>query len=206
MSTKIGGLSQQRLRIVIGGYLGLLPGGGITWDYLQYPLGFAELGHDVYYIEDTGQWPVFQKNGDGSDCTANVRHLASVMGAFGFQGRWAYRDAPTDQWFGLSAARVEELCRSADVFLNISYSTVLRDEYREIPVRILLDSDPMFTQIQNPERFAKAAEWHSDFVTFGEHIGQPDCRIPTRGLPWRASRSACSTGLSAVIAAAATRP
>ena len=30
-----------RLRIVVGGYLGLLPAGGVAWDYVQYPLGFA---------------------------------------------------------------------------------------------------------------------------------------------------------------------
>lgn len=30
-----------RLRIVVGGYIGLLPAGGITWDYVQYPVGFA---------------------------------------------------------------------------------------------------------------------------------------------------------------------
>jgi hypothetical protein len=23
--------------------------GGVAWDYLQYPLGLARLGHDVYY-------------------------------------------------------------------------------------------------------------------------------------------------------------
>jgi hypothetical protein len=61
---------KKDVRIIVGGFLGLLQAGGVTWDYLQYPLGFAGLGCDVYYIEDTGLWPVYQAEAtvDG-DCT-----------------------------------------------------------------------------------------------------------------------------------------
>ena len=47
----------SRLRIVVTGLIAQYPLGGVTWDYFQYVLGLARLGHDVYYIEDTGQWP-----------------------------------------------------------------------------------------------------------------------------------------------------
>src|SRR5688572_28741317 len=100
----------DRLRIVVGGYLGRLPAGGVTWDYLQYPLGFAAMGHDVYYIEDTGLWPVYQTGGEAGDCAGNVRHLAAVMDAFGLGERWAYRDAVTNDWFGRTAEQVREIC------------------------------------------------------------------------------------------------
>ena len=46
----------QKLRIIVGGFIGVMPAGGITWDYVQYPVGFKALGHDVYYIEDTLQY------------------------------------------------------------------------------------------------------------------------------------------------------
>ena len=33
----------NKLRIVVGGYIGLYPTGGATWDYIQYPLGLRIL-------------------------------------------------------------------------------------------------------------------------------------------------------------------
>ena len=47
----------KRLRIIVTGLVGLHPLGGVAWDYFQYVLGLAKLGHDVYYHEDTGSWP-----------------------------------------------------------------------------------------------------------------------------------------------------
>ncbi len=70
----------KKLRIIVGGYLGLLPAGGVTWDYVQYLLSFAELGHDVFYIEDTRLYPIFQKAGsDWNDSSSCVGHLRAVM-------------------------------------------------------------------------------------------------------------------------------
>lgn len=43
----------QRLRIIVGGLVGQFPLGGVAWDYFHYVLGLHELGHDVYYHEDT---------------------------------------------------------------------------------------------------------------------------------------------------------
>jgi hypothetical protein len=194
----------SRLRIIVGGYLGLLPAGGVTWDYVQYPAGFSALGHDTYYLEDTRLWPVYQVGNDGgADCSANVRHLAAVMDAFGLSGRWAYRDEVSGKCFGLSEEALHGLCRSADVFVNISCSTVLRDEYRAIPVRILVDSDPMFTQIQSASQAAftpgqtgmrELVNGHTHHFTFGENIGAADCRIPACGVTWRPTRQPICLG------------
>ena len=135
--------------IIVGGFIGLLPAGGVTWDYLQYPLGFSLLGHDVYYIEDTRLYPVYQRAGsDWNDASSCIEHLKQVMKHFGFEDRWAYRDEASGKCFGLSEKKIESICAAADVFVNVSCSTFLRDEYLSIPVRILIDSDPMFTQIQ----------------------------------------------------------
>ena len=43
----------SQLRIIVTGLLTQYPLGGVTWDYFQYVLGLAQLGHDVYYFEDT---------------------------------------------------------------------------------------------------------------------------------------------------------
>ena len=79
-----------RMRIVVGGYIGLYPTGGATIDYLQYPLGLMLMGHDVYYIEDTMQYPVFQKQGDAwDDASFCVNYLKEIMEAHGFKDKWA---------------------------------------------------------------------------------------------------------------------
>lgn len=188
----------KRLRIIVGGFLGLLPAGGVTWDYVQYPVGFAELGHDVFYIEDTRLYPIYQKAGsDWNDCSSCVEHLRAVMEFFGMKERWAYRDEASGKCFGLSEEKVKEIARTADVFVNISCSTFMRDEYERIPARVLIDSDPMFTQIQylSEQMFTPGESGlrgmvsaHNYLFTFGENIGADDCRIPTCALDWRPTR------------------
>jgi hypothetical protein len=192
------GRTEEKLRIVVGGYLGLLPAGGVTWDYVQYPLGLSLLGHDVYYIEDTRVWPVYQTNNDGgADCSANVAYLRDLMESFGLQDRWAYRDEVTGQCFGMSEAAVRDVCGSADLFINISCSTYLRDEYLRIPVRVLIDSDPMFTQVQYVTQVAFSpgapgmrhlVEGHTHHFTFGENVGGSDSLVPLCGVDWKPTR------------------
>ena len=188
----------RKLRIIIGGFLGLFPAGGVTWDYIQYPLGLALLGHDVYYIEDTRLYPVYQKPGSNwNDCTSCVEHLQSVMKYFNMNDRWAYRDEASGTSFGLSETKIKELCGSADIFINISCSTVMREEYLKIPKRILIDSDPMFTQIQYASQqmftpgqpgLRSLLHAHNYLFTFGENIGANDCLIPHDELQWHTTR------------------
>jgi hypothetical protein len=187
-----------RLRIIVGGYLGLMPAGGVTWDYVQYPAGFAALGHDVYYVEDTRLWPIYTAGANGlAGAGPLMPHLAGVMADFGLGDRWAYRDEVSGRYFGLSEQRVREVCRSADVFVNVSCSTFLRDEYRAVPVRILIDSDPMFTQVQYQAQVSvmpgepgmrEAINGHTHHFTFGENVGQSECRMPGCGVAWRRTR------------------
>ena len=189
----------KKLRIIVGGYIGLYPTGGATWDYIQYPLGLKMLGHDVYYIEDTMQYPIYQANGaKWNDASACVQYLKEMMEGFGFKDRWAYKDIASGQCFGMSEERVQNICKSADIFINISCSTFLRDEYLNIPIRILIDSDPMFTQIQYVQELIGVADkdWktrqlvnnHNFLFSFGENIGKPDCKIPVFEYKWNATR------------------
>lgn len=187
-----------KARIIVGGFLGLLPAGGVTWDYVQYPVGLAALGYDVFYIEDTRLWPVYQTDSEGgADCSANVAHLAGVMEAFDLADRWAYRDEMSGECFGLSEQRVTEVCRTADILVNISCATFMREEYHAIPIRLLIDSDPMFTQLQyvmqtgfTPGRpgMREMVDAHTHHFTFGENVGAHDCRMPACGITWRPTR------------------
>ena len=44
----------DRLTVLVLGYLVRGPLGGMAWHHLQYVLGLAALGHDVYFLEDSG--------------------------------------------------------------------------------------------------------------------------------------------------------
>ena len=63
------------LKVIVTGLIGQYPLGGVTWDYLQYVLGLQQLGHDVYYFEDTGQWPYNPvEGGVAGDCSFNAEY------------------------------------------------------------------------------------------------------------------------------------
>ena len=102
------------MRILVTGLVGQYAFGGVAWDYLQFVEGFRQLGHDVFYLEDTGMWPYDPVNNTvTSDCSYNVRYLADVMERLGLAGRWSYRNGADGSLHGAAFA-------GADVFLNVS--------------------------------------------------------------------------------------
>ena len=46
--------TSSRLRIIVLGYIVRGPVGGLAWHHLQYVMGLAHCGHDVYFAEDSG--------------------------------------------------------------------------------------------------------------------------------------------------------
>lgn len=188
----------EKLRIVVGGFIGLYPSGGVTWDYIQYVLGLRALGHDVYYIEDTGQYSnyrITEKAWD--DPFDSVEYLRKIMADFSLSENWAYRDTFSGLCYGLPFTRIIEICSKADVFINISDANIYRDEYGKISKRVLIDSDPMFTQLQVNETLRQDERYpvkkfsiyeYNYHFTFGENFGAMDCRIPKLGLQWTSTR------------------
>src|SRR5918992_4284938 len=43
------------VKVLVAGIIARYPFGGVTWCSLMYLLGLRDLGHDVFYIEDTGE-------------------------------------------------------------------------------------------------------------------------------------------------------
>ncbi len=129
----------SRLRIIVTGLIAQHPLlAGVTWDYLQYVLGLARLGHDVYYFEDSGQWPYTPDGGASGnewiarDCAPNVDHLARVMARFGLADRWAYRFPTRPRWFGLSHRERRAVIESADLLINVSGTLRRPADYRRV--------------------------------------------------------------------------
>jgi hypothetical protein len=187
----------SRLRIIVTGLIAQHPTlGGVTWDYLQYLLGLHRLGHDVFYFEDSGEWPYNLDGGStgndwvARDPAANVHHLASIMSRFGLAGRWAYHFPIADRWFGLSGAKRKEVVQTADLLINVSGTLMELSEYKLIPRRAYIDSDPVFTQLKlalgNME-FRDRVNAHNVHFTFGETLFAH--YVPDTGHFWRPTRS-----------------
>ena len=172
-------------RIVVTGLIGQYPIGGNAWAYFQWVLGLARLGHDVYYLEDTGQWPYNPEEGGVSGgCEYNVRYIDSIMSAYGMGDRWAYRFPWGPQWFGLSEARRAEVVASADLLVNVSGTLERPAEYRAAGTLAYVDTDPVFTQVKlarGQQDFQRVVDEHDLHFSFGEVCSD---RVPDTGHDW----------------------
>jgi len=179
------------MRIVVTGLIGQYAFGGVTWDYMQYVLGFRALGHDVWYLEDTSAWaydPVKQE--PSADCSHNIGYLERVMHEFDMGDRWIYRNGADGTYHGVrDAADAEAILSSADVLANVSGACWLRPVTEAIPLKLFLDGDPMFTQVglaNDPDsEYARRVKAHERHYSFGLNLGRPGCEVPTVGLTWR---------------------
>jgi len=183
----------DRLRVVVLGYIVRGPLGGMAWHHLQYMIGIARLGHDVYFVEDSDDYP---------SCYDPTRHVTDTLPSYGIRfatytfdkvglgDRWVYYDAHTERWLGPCAENIFSILKTADLLLNLSGVNPIRPWFAKIPVRVLIDTDPVFTQIRNltdPARRAHSS-LHTTFFSFGENFGLSHCTVPHDGFPWRATR------------------
>ncbi len=154
----------------------------------MYLLGLRALGHEVFYIEDTGEAiydPV--QNGLSRDPSYGTGYIQQSLEPFGLQDRWTFVNYD-GTYHGRSARDVKQFCADADLFINLSGgSWFWRDEYVRIPRSVFIDSDPAFTQLA----LAKGDEWYVQFFrqfshlfTFGANIGTPASPIPVGDFTW----------------------
>ena len=183
----------SRLRIIVLGLIVRYPLGGHAWQPLQYVMGLARLGHDVYFVEDSGDLALCYNPlayTTDTDATYGLQFATRTFAEVGLANRWAYYHAPTSRWIGPNADHMSHVCESADLLINLSGVNYLHPWLMRIPARALIDTDPVFTQIDHltdPVTRDLALQ-HTTFLSFGENIGSPRSAIPDDGLPWQATR------------------
>jgi hypothetical protein len=176
------------VKVLFAGIIARYPFGGVTWCSLMYLLGLRALGHEVFYIEDTGEAiydPV--NNTISNDPSYGTTYIHQSLEPFGLGDRWAFVNYD-GTYHGRSAEDVRRYCADADLFLNLSGgSWFWRDEYARIPRSAFIDSDPAFTQLA----IAKAEPWYVAFFkrfnhlfTFGSNIGTPRSSVPVGDFTW----------------------
>jgi hypothetical protein len=196
----------SKLRIIVTGLVGLYPVGGVAWDYLQYVIGLAKLGHDVYYYEDTWRWPYHPLE---KQYTADGSYSAKYIGDF-FKD---YAPELKDKWhyfhlhetsFGIDRVAFNEVAKQADLFLNISGACAIPEQLSPQCIKVFLDTDPGYNQIVFSERFSwseNVGRWcqnvaeHDRHFTYAENIHNNDCLIPSIGFNWKTTRMPIVRGL-----------
>lgn len=189
----------QKLRIIVGGLVGQYPLGGVAWDYFHYVLGLHELGHDVYYHEDTWVWPFDpMKRYPTDDPDYTVRFIRDFFETYApaLAEKWHYV-LLHEKHFGMSRERFDEVAKTADVFLNISGACFTPDNLNPRCIKVFMDTDPGYNQIMLHEKFAwsehverwcKQVADHDRHLTYAENIYGTDCVIPRMNFDWLPTR------------------
>lgn len=180
------------MRIILLGYIVRGPIGGMAWHHLQYLLGLKRLGYEAYFFEDSDNYPSCYDpatNCTGTDASYGLEFASSTFQSVGLTDNWAYYDAHTEAWSGPIANQVLEICETADVLLNVSGVNPIRDWFAQIPIRVLIDTDPAFTQIRHieDENARKMAARHTAFFSFGANAGGRTS-LPNDGFNWVPTR------------------
>jgi hypothetical protein len=177
--------------IVYSSYVIRYPVGGILSSNLQFLRGFARLGHEVVLVESNG-WPnaCFDpaRRTLGDDPSAGIRSFTSAVAAQDLPVRWAFVDQE-GRTHGLDRAELDAVFARADLFIDRGLHRTFLEESADVPVRVLVDPDPGYRQIQM--ELARGGEGNSDgaefdaYYTYGQNIGTSRSSAPTGGVEWR---------------------
>lgn len=173
-------------RIVVAGSVAQKPGqAGHAWQFLQYLLGFRQLGWDVLLLDHLD--PALARDAAGRPCppkaSANAAWVARVMEEAGLGDAWSL-DTGEGRHLGRSRAEVLAHLRDADLLVNVMGFLTDPELLGAVRRRAFLDTDPGFGQMWRALGLADVFAGHDLHITIGERIGEPDCTIPTCGLDW----------------------
>jgi hypothetical protein len=192
-------VSSQKLKIVVAGMVAQYPVGGVAWDYLQYPIGLARLGHDVVYHEDTWCWPydpIARTMTDDRSYSAAYLDDFFARHAPELADRWHYLHLHEESC-GMSRATFDAFAKSADLFINVSGGSFFPEALSPCCLKVFIDSDPGYNQIilserptwsENVDRWCAGVRAHDRHFTYAENFGAVDCLVPAAGIEWKKTR------------------
>jgi hypothetical protein len=194
------------MRIVCSGHLVRYPLGGHSWHHLQYLVGLQRLGHDVVFFEHYG-WPLSCYDPSTSTMTDapdyGVAYTRALLEPFGLGDRWCYL-AEDGTAHGMSREALADACRDCDLYLNLSNINWI-PELEAARRRVLVDTDPVFTQIGTFGMGGPFSRYHALF-TYGENVHRAGCSMPTGDARWLPTRQPVVLDLWPAGPAAAEAP
>jgi hypothetical protein len=173
------------LTIVVGGMIAAVPRqGGATWAVLQYLLGFARLGHRVYFVEVLDGNDL-EPEGAALGQSANAEYCSQVMREHGLDRSWALVRRGTRDTAGLSFDSLTRIASETSIVIDISGTLADLELFSAVPIRVYLDLDPAFTQLWDAHGIDMGLDGYTQFVTVGQSISTAACDVPTGGRTWR---------------------
>jgi len=166
------------------------PLGGGHWNWrLQYPLGLADLGHDVVWLE------TLEATADRASDLSLINNFLERTAHHGFAGRAIVALAPktplgdlaTAEVFGATRERVAQVIRDADLVWNFWYGLTgpLLNQFRR---SAFIDVDPGHLQVCAATFPDLAIDTHDTYLTVGLKMHDADCGVPTLGRKWHPFR------------------
>jgi len=189
----------SKLKIIVAGMTGLFPVGGVAWDYLQYVIGFSQLGHEVYYYEDTWSWPYHPvEKQNTAKAEYSVQFIKNYFERYSpeLKDHWHYWHLH-ENTYGIEKSKFDDVVRSADLFLNVSGASFIPENLSRDCIKVFLDTDPGYNQImlserlswsENIERWCKSVEDHDQHFTYAENILNDECLVPRLKFKWKTTR------------------
>jgi hypothetical protein len=171
--------------IVIAGSVAQRVGvGGHAWVFLQYLLGFRRLGFDVLFVD----WLDAAMCRGPVERSEEVAYLRAVMEQSELGDSFSLLDRDRGEAVaGLSRREVVRRAGESALLLNVMGYLDDEEILAAAPLRVFVDIDPGFGQMWRELGLADVFAGHDRFVTIGENIGRPGCKIPTCGLEWIAT-------------------
>ena len=177
------------MRVMISGAIGSHPlcSAGNSWAFLQYILGFRNLGIETYYVEQLNPEDCIDKAWNRVEFmqSANAEYFRTLMERFDLTGHAALLESNGPGYVGLSRGEIEALAPKIDLLINGSGRLHIESILGSVRRRMYLDLDPGYTQVWQ-ERYGvdMNLRGHDLYVTVGLNLGAPDCPLPTCGIHW----------------------
>ncbi|HEY5893169.1 MAG TPA: hypothetical protein VIT91_08060 [Chthoniobacterales bacterium] len=193
----------SRKKVVVMGFMGTCPIAGVIWQHVHYLVGLQQLGHEVYYIEDSARLPYNPVTFDTNEDLTYAGHVLETLGSrYGFAGRWSlcprYLPDFEEHTLGLPLKRVRQLYVEADAILNVCGAQEFNEDLLKSERILYVESDPGVEQIKIDKGTQDTIDYlgkHHSLFTFGENIGTPEFPVPLHGVKWLPTRQPVATEL-----------
>ena len=179
-------------RIMISGAIACHPlyGAGNSWAFLQYVLGFRNLGFETYYVEELNAEDCVNDEGDPAEfiSSSNVRYFRGLIQRFNLTGCAALLESKGCGYVGLSLGEIQKIAADIDLLINLSGRLHVKSVLSAVRRRMYVDLDPGYTQIwQEQYGVDMNLRDHDVHVTVGLNLGRPECPLPTCGIDWQST-------------------
>jgi hypothetical protein len=174
--------------IAVSGSLAQRPGrAGHAWVFLNYLLGFRDLGHEVLFL-DRLEAAMLGPGEVGPSVreSREAKWLVKTMAGVGLGDCYALL---LDDGETIGLTRTQALEHLGRASLLLDFNGFLADEelLAAAPRRVFFDIDPGFAQMWSKLGLTEMLAGHDAFATVGLNLGGPGCTVPSGGREWVAT-------------------